>query len=250
VTILDLLSEALITCGIIGPYDDVKDALAAVAFKALLGMVDTATADPAKTFTRSFAAYTLTPGKYIYIIGPSAVALGLTPPITVDFDAPCPTSIEQANIINLSVPAFPIRTPLYVMTDAEWSAISLLNAPTPIPKDLYFDNNFPTGNLYLHGIPNAANQLEIWTRQPLTVYSAYTDTFLLPPAYYEAYLYGLCMRLYPRFGKTPDPTVTALLKDALRILESANLDVPILGLDSGLPGGKPPYFDARTNRQL
>lgn len=226
--------------------------------------MDTCNADPLRQLTTSNRTFTLAPPRQSYTIGPDA---------SLDIEAPRPENILRANMIDLSAAPNPPHIPMRVLTWSEYQEWSIRNSPTPLPTALWYDSGYSPianplgpsppapapapeapvagyGTINIVGIPTAANQIELWTAQPLTQASSYFDQLVFPPGYYEFLLYGLCCRLYPRFGRETDSTIAALYKDAQRIVESANVSAPpTMALDKGLPGS-PGYWDGRTNSYI
>ena len=262
--VMDLITEGLLTCNIIGVADPPTDAQASTAFRALIGQVDTANADPLRQLTTVNRTFTLGPPQQAYTIGPDA---------SLDIEAPRPARILRADMIDLTSWPNPPHIPMRVLTWSEYQSWSIRNSPTPLPTALWYDAGYSAianplgpsppapapppeapdagfGTINIAGVPTAANQIELWASAPLTQFSSYFDELVFPPGYYEWLLYGLCCRLYPRFGRTLDPVVGELYKDAQRIIESANVTPPpTMALDGGLPGG-PSYWDGRTNSYI
>lgn len=263
-TILDLLVEALQACNIIGQADKPKDAQVTNAFRALIGLVDTANADQLKELTTAQKTFTLQPGKQIYTVGADS---------SLDINMPRPAKILRANLIDISQGGLAALNPPYnPMAVLDWDAYQtwrLRNTQTPIPRALWFDRrNDPIpapadtppnpltpvagyGNICLPEYPTAANQIEFWAPLPLTQASTLFDDLVFPSGYYEYLLYGTCIRLYMRYGRDVDAGVAELYKEARLAIESANATpAPVMQLDSGLPGGPETYWDARTNTFL
>lgn len=259
-TVLDLMTEALLTANIIGAGDPTPGAdKADIAFRALLGLLDTSNADPLKQLVESAAQFPLVPGKQAYTIGPDA---------SLDINQPRPADIMRANIIDLSALPNPNHIHIAVLTWSEYESWGVRNSPTPLPRALWYDGGFlpipnpanppvdPAiypgyGTINIIGTPSAPNVIEFWTRTPLTRITSYFDTLVFPEGCYEYLLYGLTIRLYPRFGRPVDPTIASLYSEARLAFESANATpAPRLGLDGGLPNVAGSYWDGRTNQWI
>ncbi|HEV8500435.1 MAG TPA: hypothetical protein VGR63_02575 [Casimicrobiaceae bacterium] len=259
-TVIELISEALLTCGIIGVADPPSDAQATTAFRALIGSVDTASADPLKQLTVANRTFTLQPLKQAYTIGPDS---------SLDINAPRPQAILRANMIDLTSSPNPPHIPMDVLEWDGYRSWSFRNSPTPLPTALWYDGGYQAipapadppgapeapvegfGTINILGVPMNFNQIEFWASAPLTQASSYFDDLVFPPGYYEFLLYGLCGRLYPRFGRAPDPVVIELYKEARLAVESANaMPAPVMTLDSGLPNVTGGYWDGRTNSYI
>jgi hypothetical protein len=199
----------------------------------------------------------LAPGKQDYTIGPDS---------SLDINQPRPQKILRANVIDASALPTPNHIPVRVLEWSEYEAWGARNSPTPLPQALWYDRGFTAianaanppvdpavypgyGTIHIIGLPNAPNVIEFWSRQPLTKATSYFDTLVFPEGYYEFLLYGLTMRLYPRYGREIDPAVAALYKDARLSIESQNATpAPVMRLDGGLPNVAGGWWDGRTNQ--
>jgi hypothetical protein len=256
-TVMDLMTEALLTCNIIGAGNlTPTDQQASVAMKCLTGLVDTSNADPLRGLTAQRATFPLIPPKQAYTIGPDPA---------LDINAPRPQKILRANVIDLTAQPNPTHNPMRVLEWHEYEASGLRNTGTPLPTALWYDRGYgaipnPTnppdndlpvpgfGTIMILGLPTALNPVEFWAAQPLTQATTYFDDLIFPPGYYEYLLYGTCVRIYPRFGRAVDQTIAALYQDAKQTVESANsVAAPPMSTDSGLPRARPGYWDGRAN---
>lgn len=184
---------------------------------------------------------------------------------SLDINQPRPQNILRANVVDASaVPTFN-HIPVKVLEWSEYEAWGVRNAPTPLPQALYYDSDFnPIPNpanppadpavypgyatIHIVGLPTAANMIEFWSREPLTQATSYFDTLIFPDGYYEYLLYGLAIRLYPRYARPVDPTVASLYSDARLAIESASASpAPVMRLDGGLPNVAGGWWDGRTN---
>ena len=257
-TVLELIQEALLTANIIGQGNlTPNDFLASTAFRALVGMIDTANADPLRSLTLKRSSFLMTPGKRSYTIGADS---------SLDINMALPPDIVRANGVYTS--AFPDAThhSISVLEAPEYERTSLRDTLQAIPSALWYDRGYqpipaaadpPSGSnivpgfgtIWFVGVPNAANLCEFWSPAPLTQATSYFDDLVFPAGYYEFLLYGLTARLYPRFGRPPDAAILALYEDARRIVEAANATpAAVRQLDSGLPGSAGGYWDGRSNQ--
>jgi hypothetical protein len=252
------LVESLQVCNIIGQADSPKDAQTTNAFRALIGQIDTSNADPLKQLTTVQTTFILDPPRQEYAVGPDS---------SLDIEAPRPTRILRANLIDVSAtPSNPPYNPMEILDWDGYQKWRLRATQTPIPRALWYDRTaqaIPSpvdpienplapvpiyGNIWLPEMPTMPNYIEYWAAAPLTQASSYFDDLAFPPGYYEYLLYGTCLRLYPRYGRQADPTVTALYQAARLAIESANVTpAPIVRTDDGLPGAHGGYWDGRTN---
>jgi hypothetical protein len=259
-TVLDLTTEALQVCNIIGQADTPKDAQTTNAFRALIGLVDTSNADPLKQLTTARRNFTLVPPRQIYTIGPDS---------SMDINAPRPAKILRANLIDLTSSPNPPYNPMMILDWDGYQSYRLRETMTQIPYSLWYDGlDIPIpnpvdppendlvpvagfGNIVLPFVPTAPNVIEFWAAYPLTQASSLFDDLVFPAGYYEYLLYGTCVRLYPRYGRDISQAVADLYTAARLLVESANSTPgPVVAMDSGLPSRGGGYWDGRTNTFL
>jgi hypothetical protein len=185
----DLLYPALRLAGVVTAAGrTASPSQMADAFQSLNRMIDAWRMERLLIYTVRIDRFTLAPSQTSYTIGPGG-----------DFDAPRPTRITAANIV-LTIGGSQVHTRLRILTDRDWAAKSLREIPTTIPTELYSDGAFPLSTLYLWGYPTAANDLELFTWQQLDQFAAQTDAVSVPPAYEDAIVYNLAVRLTAQFG--------------------------------------------------
>lgn len=221
-TAQDLINTALRKIGAIAAGDTPAAGETADALSDLNGLIDSLNADRLYIYEIAAASYALT-GAQSYTIGPAGA-----------FNAVRPQSIEDANIVDLTNPAQPVRTPLRIVEADDWASISVLAVPTPIPEVLFYQPGYPLGKIWLYGIPNTANQLELWTRQLLTAFASAGSAVSFPPGYYELLWSELAIRVAPDYGREVPQSVIKIAQDARLRVESANSLTPVMSADSAL----------------
>lgn len=179
--------------------------------------------------------YNLQQGKQSYTIGPTAA----------DFRSPRPNKIEDANLIILDNPQQPLRRPMKILSDEQFSLIKLQLIQTTIPEWLYFDGGYnagagsgaslPTGNgtIFLYPVPSAANQLELWTWGTLLQVPSNTSSWDMQPGYLETVYLNLAVRLSSQWNKTLRPDVAKLASEAYDRMQAHNAPTPMMRPDGG-----------------
>lgn len=87
---------------------------------------------------------------------------------------------------------------------------------------LYYDSNFPDGTLYPWPLPSTGYSLHILTKVVLQEFVALSDTILLPPEYFEAIYYNLCVRFRAAYRLPADEVFDTMAKETLGTLQEAN----------------------------
>ena len=188
-----------------------------------------------------------------YIVGPKG-----------DFDQqPRPTRIESAFLRQLIQPQPQTVTagttqgtgtyPLYIDYPLEdmdsWETYSNIALKTLVsfPSYFFYDNAWPSGNLYVYPVPQAnIYEVHIQVRVVLNQLTSLTQTFsYLPEEYQPAIHYNLCVRLGPAYGINLRPEIVALAKDSLNVLRHENAQIGRLFMPPDLmrPGIYNPFSD-------
>lgn len=128
-------------------------------------------------WTTTFVTYTLSPGHQPHLIGP-----GLTAP---DFAASIrPTAIDSASILFGNQPQ--PDTPLRLRDNAWWAGNQNKGTQSTLPTDLYYEADFPNGQLWFWPIPTVANKVRLEGNVVLQEFATLDDVFIAPQAYQAA----------------------------------------------------------------
>lgn len=127
-------------------------------------------------------SFTLTAAKKKYSIGVSG-----------DFNTTRPVRILHATITKQSQD-YPIRLIDY----KQWMNIWNKDAESQIPRWLYYESDFPLGNIYLNYTPSETNTLNLAIEKQFGEYAA-GDALNLPPAYRLAITDFLALELWSRY---------------------------------------------------
>jgi len=90
------------------------------------------------------------------------------------------------------------------------------------PDRLYYDNDYPLGNIYLYPVPSSGYSLTLYTRKPLTQLSSLSTAFNMPPGYKKALIYNLAVELAPDYEKEASDTVKKQAKKAKKVIFVSN----------------------------
>jgi hypothetical protein len=203
------------------------------ALISLNGLLDSLNIQPGAIYTVQPARYTLAPPKTFYTIG-----IDPTGAVTADFQAPRPIHIDRARLVLTSSPS-PVYLPLHIATDAQWASIVVREIPVTIPQIMYCNYDHPIAKLFFWGYPTQANDLEMWTWQPLTQFTSLNDPVVAPAGYLDMLTYQLAVRLGDQFGTSAamSPNVAADARRMLGRVKALNdPNSPIGSADAGAAG--------------
>lgn len=150
-----------------------------------------------------------------------------------------PVEIQNANIILTGTNPI-VKVPLHIRDKDWWMANTVPTVPTTLPTDLYYDPQYPNGQLYLWPLQSNAYGLELQVWHNLADVSDLTMEFFLPPAYWSATTWSLAEVLMATYG-VPPQRAGAVVQQAMKarnIVKSLNSEPPkIVTKDSGIPRG-------------
>lgn len=227
ITGLTICSDALTELQVLGAGDVLSPEDAAFAISKLARIFDNWNAERPAVYADQFVQYPLTPALNPHTIGPTGT-----------FVVPQrPVSIEGATLVFTNATNQPQRQ--IKIRNAQWYLeLATPSLPMDVPSDLYYEPDWPNGNLFFYGVPKTAYKVELWTRGLLTALSL-TDPFSLPPGYQDAATLTLAEELVGAYPAPP--THQDLLRRARKARDRVfanNVDIPRLQTaDSGLGRG-------------
>lgn len=161
----------------------------------------------------------LTAGQQTYTVGAGG-----------NFNIPRPARIERMGIISLTNPQQPLELPMDYLTDEQWANIPVKNIQSSLPLMVWDDQGFPLRNLWYWCVPNIQVNTAIYVWTALTQFTSLTTSYELPPAYMEAVVYNLALRLGPSYapGSAVNPATAAMASQAIQRVKGMN--APILDI--------------------
>ncbi len=131
-----------------------------------------------------------------------------------------------------------IDYPLSILESREdYSRIGLKQLGT-IPQFVFYDPVYPLGVVYPWPVmPATRYELHLLVKAQLSQFDNLADEINLPSQYYGAIRYALGCRVRPMYQLGPDPSLVALMTDALSVIRNMNAAVPRLRMPVGLGRG-------------
>lgn len=216
-TVSEIVKDALQDLNVYGPSDSVSAHDAQYCLRALNKMISQWQVQ--KMFvpgqhTQSFPCN----GQQVYTIGPSA-QIDTTLPVTVD------AAYYRLNNIDY---------PLTVLHSFEdYSNITLKELDGTIPNVVFFQRQWPQGNVYVWPQPSQG-QIFLVLRDILQQYESLTDDIEVPQEYALAMQYSLEEKIARTFGRQVTPDLRVDAKTARDVLKRNNIDIPMMGMPQGI----------------
>lgn len=220
---LDLVTDALLAWNIVAAGDPLENGDAVYVLRTLNRILDDWNADRAAVWADNFTSFTLTPSLSPHTIG--AAGTWVTPQR--------PQRIVTAT---LTLPGGS-QVPIGVRDAAWYASLSSPTLTSPMPTDVYYEPDWPTGKLFFYPIPTTAYAVAICTRVVLARL-ALVDAFSLPPGYRSAITLTLQEEIAESYEKTISSQLEKRARQARARIFAANRITPRLRTrDAGLAGG-------------
>jgi len=123
------------------------------------------------------------------------------------------------------------------ITREQYQDLMVKNVASPIPCFGFYDQNFPTGNIYLWPYPTAGTEFHLQLPYQIPQFADLTTDYTLIPGYLKAMQYSLAEELAVGL-KGIDPAITRAATQARKAIRRTNADVPIMNLAAS---GTSPY---------
>ena len=202
----------------------------ATCLQVLNIMIDSWSASNLMIRSTTLDQLALVPKKFQYTIG-----------IGGDFNTTKPISISTAFLRD----ATNIDTPFAMLNQMEYNSLVDKDIAVTRPDSLYYDPGFTqsatpsSGTIYLYPIPDASSVYTLFLEsfKYLTEFTSVTDTVTFEPAYYEALVYNLAMRIFRMFHSSAVAVpndIVVMARESKRIVERMNSTMVTAGFD--LPG--------------
>jgi len=177
--------------------------------------IDNRSNEQAEVLAVAIADFTLTANQQKYTIGTGQ-----------NFNTPRPVMITAAQHI-LPVAGETYQTPVEVQNARQWAANMDRGSTSLIVRKLFYDRQYPTGNVYLSPVPVTTSSVELTMWNPLPQFSDTTSALTIPPGYADWYNLLGAMVMAPQFEMTPGVPLTSRYQD--EIARIRNMNASLLG---------------------
>lgn len=174
-TIREVCQTALLETGVLAAGETMGPDAAQIVLGKLRRVFNNWNADRRAVYATAFVTNTLTPSLSPHTIGPTAATWTVTQrPVSVDGAALILSGGTACNI------------PITIRDSVWWNAQPNPTLTSDVPTDLYYQPDWPNGQLYFWPVPTAADQVQLMVRVLLDDAVDLNDTFSLPPGYEDA----------------------------------------------------------------
>lgn len=224
-TIRDLITETFQDLGVIAVGDTLPPELAENGLRKLNRLFNDFNAELAAVYANRLVTYTLVPALQPHTIGPAASS----PTFTVTSR---PVSIDGANLVLTNVTPYVYR-PMVLVDTEQFRSLTVQTLSTDIPLWLYYNAEWPLGEIFLWPIPTTAYGLQLQYRIVLDDV-ALDDTLSFPPGYHSALTLTLGEYLAPSYPPA-EPDSAGALRARARIFGNNDVTPRLVTADAGMP---------------
>lgn len=230
-TAQDICTQAMLEINVNDPVDAPAPSDLNFVLNKLNRLLDNWNADRNAVAADLFSTFTLTPALNPHTIGVTANA----PTWAVSGNRP--VSIEGVVLI-LAGTAPTARLSLTKRDAQWWQNLSVPTVTSQVPTDFFYNPTWPNGSLYLFPVPSAAYQVQLWSRIVLAQL-ALSDTFTLPPGYWDAITLTLAEDISDTFERPASPSLVERARRARARIFSNNIEIPRLSTrDAGMQASR------------
>jgi len=218
-TIRELVTRSLKLIEEVGAGETASSESAFDGLKSLITMIDSWSIQNKLVYTETRENFALTVGDNAYTIGTGA-----------DFNTVRPIQITSAFITIAGA-----DVPMDIIGSAQYAEIQY-KTMRGTPMQMYYDANYPQGNILLYPSPSQPMSLNLYSKKPLTNFTSLDDVLNMPSGYERAFIYNLAIEIAPEYGKQASATVVQIAAESKLAVESSNSlnDANILTVDNGL----------------
>lgn len=218
-----IITDAYLTCLLLGQGEPLDDFDAQSALRRLNGMLDSWATD--NLYAKRRVEYVNTvPAGTSFTVGPTGNVV--TASVPVRLEEGCFTRSNN------------IDHPLILITSDEYDRIPYKTAAAPWANVMYYASGITTGTCSVYPAMSAPAEIHLQVLEPLGAFATLDTNVELPKGYLDAIMYSMCEIVC--LGKRPVPADIA--KHAARArarIRGANVEVPVMQLN--VPGQWYPY---------
>lgn len=220
----DYTTEALRELGVIGAVDAPAPEDSALMLGIMNRILDDWNADKKGVYAWDFLAFTLTPNLSPHTIGPTGTFVVNSRPQQI---------VGASLVLNNVTPN--VSCDIRIVDSQWWQGQTIPDLATSIPTDLFFDPQWPNGNLYFWPVPTVAYGVQLQVPILLNQVTL-ISTISLPPGYHSALVLTMAEQGANSLKVDLSPVTAMQARRARARIFDANDETPALVTrDAGIP---------------
>lgn len=129
----------------------------------------------------------------------------------------------------------PLELPLHEMEQWEYEGLRVRETPSSMPTRFYYDEAFPLARLFVYPKPSMTKQLVLYPWHLWNSQNTLDTVVSYPPGYERMLVHNLAVELGQQPGARLTPATIQIALDSKALVESQNVQVPILNTDYPAP---------------
>lgn len=227
VTALQLINAAGQEIGALAGGEQFGNDDQAWVLQKLQRVIDTFNAKRTMVYANTFTTFTLVANLTPHTIGPTGTFQVNQRPV----------EIPTIGLVLVNTNPETVEIPLTRRDKEWWADQRVKNLTSTIPTDYYYEPDWPNGSIYFWPVPSQVNNVLIQQRTVITEITDTSQSFIMPPAYWDAIVYTLAKAISPSFERPISPDLRELAADAIRSVLGNNVKSPRGQTgDAGMPG--------------
>lgn len=206
-TVQTIIDRALRLNGVLGAGRTANANDTADCLIALNAMLESWRLERLMVYAMSTESLSLVAGTSSYTIGPSG-DLNITRPIKIE------DAYQRLDGID-----FPVE----IIPPERWNMIVDKTTDSDVVEMAYYNPTLETGNLQVWPVPTSAVTLYLMVREPISSFSAATDTVSLPPGYERALAYNLGFEISPEYGNGFSQAALEIARKSKAVIKKVNI---------------------------
>lgn len=231
----DILTASLRLIGVLASGEPLGSSEATDGLASLNDLVESWSLESLLVNTRIRETFPLVAGQQSYTMG-----------VGGNFNTARPQMIENA-LIQLAGTSPLLELPMGILSKDQYAGVVIKALQSTYPLYIYPENANPLETLNVWPVPNAVNNIVLYSWKVLGNFTDLTTTVNFPPGYGRALKYNMAVALAPEYGKVVPDLVAVIAEESKAAIARMNIRPEYLESDPGVMLGGRGTYDWRTD---
>jgi len=129
--------------------------------------------------------------------------------------------------------------PCEVVEQGRYTSVGIKNLPGPWPTILYYNRQWPVGQIFVWKVPQTASEGHLWVDYIFDGFSTLSSSAVLPEGYVRALKWNLACELAPVYGREVTADLRRAAMESKAAIKALNMvPTPEATFDSALMSGQ------------
>lgn len=221
-------TDALTEIGVLAEDEAMNASQGAFVLRRIQNMIDAWAAERLMLAVQTRTVFTLTSGSSSVTLGPSGGTVTMPRPVYLD-------------AVNYLIPASSpgVESPIAIMGRDQYDALSIKGLSSALPMSCFYQTSLTTvlGTLTFWPVVSQNVQIALYAPTAMGVPTDLDSILTGPPAWQDAFMYNLALRLCTPFGVNMQeqcPLLPKMAADAMATVKRPSVMPGLLGVDAAL----------------